>query len=373
MDLRDSLLASQGFQRWASRFALTRPIARRRSRVLFDLCAGFVYSQVLAACVRLELFDILAEGPQELHPLARRLGLAPDAATCLLDAAIALKLVSRRGHWRYGLGELGAAMVGNPGIAAMVEHHAMLYADLRDPVALLRGEPAGRSLAAFWPYAEAKRPEDLDADSVAAYSRLMAASQPMVASQILDAYPLRRHRCLLDVGGGEGAFLEAVAAEVPGLDLMLFDLPAVVERAERRLAGRAAAGRIGVFGGDFLRDELPRGADIVSLVRILHDHDDARVLTLLRAARRALPPGGTLLLAEPMAETPGAEPSGGAYFGFYLLAMGRGRPRTPAQLAGLVEEAGFEKPYLQTTGNPLLTRVLTARTPGTVSGKASGR
>ena len=37
------------------------------------------------------------------------------------------------------LGPLGAAMVGNPGVAAMVEHHALLYADLADPVALLRG------------------------------------------------------------------------------------------------------------------------------------------------------------------------------------------------------------------------------------------
>ena len=44
------------------RFPLTRPIARRRARELFDLCAGFVYSQVLLACVRLRLFEILAEG-----------------------------------------------------------------------------------------------------------------------------------------------------------------------------------------------------------------------------------------------------------------------------------------------------------------------
>ena len=50
----------------------------------------------------------------------------------------------------------------------------------------------------------------------------------------------------------------------------------------------------------------------------------ARASCAPRAA--ALPPGGTLLLAEPMAGTPGAEPVGDAYFGFYLLAMGSGRP-----------------------------------------------
>jgi hypothetical protein len=61
---RDGLLASPRFRRWAAAFPLTRPIARRRTRDLFDLCAGFVYSQVLYACVRLRLFEILAEGPQ---------------------------------------------------------------------------------------------------------------------------------------------------------------------------------------------------------------------------------------------------------------------------------------------------------------------
>ena len=48
------------FQRFAASFALTRPIARRRAGALFDLCAGFVYSQILFACVRLKLFDHVA-------------------------------------------------------------------------------------------------------------------------------------------------------------------------------------------------------------------------------------------------------------------------------------------------------------------------
>ena len=41
---------------------------------------------------------------------------------------------------RFALADLGAALIGNPAIAAFVEHHALLYDDLRDPVALLKGE-----------------------------------------------------------------------------------------------------------------------------------------------------------------------------------------------------------------------------------------
>ena len=186
---RDGKLASPTFQRWAAGFAPTRFIARRRARGLFDLVAGFVYSQVLLAAVRLRLFDILAEGPQTLAALAPRLGLAEDEAQRLLAAAASLKLVQRRSGGRYGLGSLGAPMVGNTAVAAMVEHHATLYADLRDPVALLRREAANAAMAQYWPYAVADAPGTLGPERVAEYSALMSASQPLVADQVIDAYP----------------------------------------------------------------------------------------------------------------------------------------------------------------------------------------
>jgi demethylspheroidene O-methyltransferase len=361
-DLRDRMVADPAFRRWAARFPLTRPIARRRARALFDLCAGFVYSQVLAACVRLRVFDLLRDGPQTAAAIAARSDLSLDAAARLLGAAASLGLVARRSGGRYGLGPLGAAMVGNPGLAAMVEHHAVLYADLRDPVALLRGDGGGTGLARYWPYAgDGAAAAGLGAAEVAEYSALMAASQPLVAEEALAAYDLRRHRCLLDVGGGEGGFLCAAGGAAPGLRLVLFDLPAVAERARARLESAGLGARASAVGGDFLADPLPEGADIVSLVRVLHDHDDDGALAILRGARRALPPGGTLLLAEPMSGTPGAEPVGEAYFGFYLLAMGRGRPRAPDEIGGLLRAAGFAGVRRRRTRTPLLTSVLTAQ------------
>lgn len=361
LDARDRLLADPRFQRWAAGFPLTRPIARRRAQALFDLCAGFTYSQVLLACVRLGVFERLRDGPQTAAALARRMDLPPEGAERLLRAAASLRLLSRRGGERYGLGPLGAALLGNPAVADMVEHHALLYADLRDPVALLRGGRGGGALARYWPYAGSDRPNALGAEDVSAYTALMAASQPMVAQEVLDAYPLGRHRCLLDVGGGDGAFLAAAGSHAPGLRLVLFDLPAVAERARARFEAAGLGGRAEAVGGDFLRDPLPAGADAVSLVRVLHDHDDAEALVLLRAVRRVLPPGGTLLLAEPMAGTPGAEPVGDAYFGFYLLAMGRGRPRGADEIAGLLRAAGFDRVRLVPTRRPFLTGLLLAR------------
>ena len=360
---RDRLLASPVFQRRAAAFALTRPVARRHARDLFDLVAGFVYSQVLLACVRLRVFDLLAEGPQTLEHLAHRLALPLDGAQRLLDAAVSLRLLERRSGHRYGLGELGAPMVGNTAVAAMVEHHAALYADLADPVALLRASKQERShnvLARYWAYDEAGAASGAQ-ERVATYSALMAASQPLVADQVLDAYALHQHRCLLDVGGGDGRFLVAAARRVPSLQLMLADLPVVAAQAQSRFQAAGIARRANAFGVNFLTDALPTGADIASLVRVLHDHDDDAAMTILRAVHAALPAGGTLLLAEPMAGTPGAEAMGDAYFGFYLHAMGRGRPRRVAELRAMLNAAGFETVRAVRTHLPLQTRLLVAR------------
>lgn len=359
---RHRLIASPRFQRFAAAFPPTRPIARRNARALFDLCAGFVYAQVLAASLRLDLFRILADGPLAPDDAARCLDLPPDRALCLLRAAASLGLLTALPDGRFALGDLGAALLGNPSVAAMVAHHAMLYDDLRDPVALLRGRAEPTRLSGYWAYAGADDPAAVDEAAVAPYGALMGASQALVARDILDAHPLARHAHLLDVGGGEGAFAVEAARSAPTLHVTLFDLPPVAARAERRFAAEGLAGRATARGGSF-HDGLPQGADAVSLVRVVHDHDDGPALALLKATRAALPPGGTLLLAEPMAGTPGAEPIGDAYFGFYLLAMGSGRPRTAAELSAMLTEAGFARVREHRTRRPMLVRLLVATVP----------
>lgn len=357
--LRDRCLENPRFQRFCSAFPLTRHIANREAQGLFDLCAGFVYSQILSACVELGLFDLLRKGPLSSRELALRMSLPEDAAIRLLRAAVALRLVERRSGGRFGLGMLGAAFNGNPAIAAMIRHHAMLYRDLRDPVALLRGE-VQTELQRYWAYADADRRHDPDAGDVVSYSALMTASQALISDDVLSAYPLRSHRCLLDVGGGEGAFVTAAAARYPNLRVKLFDLPAVAGRAHAGFESRGFGNRAEAFGGSFLSDPLPRGADIISLVRVLHDHDDAAVMQVLRAVRDALPDGGVILVAEPLAGTAGAEAMGDGYFGFYLLAMGQGRPRTASELSDMLGKAGFVRVRQHKTRRPLLTGVMTA-------------
>ncbi|MGH6623261.1 MAG: methyltransferase [Burkholderiaceae bacterium] len=339
---------------------MTRRIANRRARQLFDLCAGFVYSQVLAACVELRLFDLLKDGSTSSGSMAERLSLPMSAVERLMAAAVPLGLVERRSNGQFGLGQLGAALLGNPGVLAMIEHHRLLYSDLRDPVSLLRGVAHETDLARYWPYAQGTSPSSCNNESFAPYTALMAASQQLIADDVLNAYPVAWHRCLLDVGGGDGTFLSAVASDAPRLNLQLFDLPAVARRARERQADGTLARRVKIVEGDFLSDALPDGADLITLVRVVHDHDDDAALRILRAVHDRLPPDGVLLIAEPMAGTAGAETVGDVYFNFYLLAMGRGQARTPEELTCLLRAAGFGRVEFPRMRRPLQTRLAVA-------------
>ncbi|MFT0879348.1 methyltransferase [Rhodopseudomonas sp. G2_2311] len=357
---RDSILSNPRFQRFAAVFPLMRPVARRRAVAMFDLLAGFVYSQILLACVQLRLFDIIAERPATAEDLAARLSLPVDSMRMLLDGAVALQLLQMRSAERYGLGQLGAELRGNPGVLALVAHHAMLYRDLADPVGLLRAPRGAGELAAYWAYVRGERPGELPGDAIASYTALMAASQPMIAREVLHVYSFRDHRCLLDVGGGDGSFLSAVAAQAPQLRCLLFDLPAVAEKAAARFEANGLKDRATAVGGSFTTDPLPEGADIISLVRVIHDHDDEVVEALLRAVHKALPDNGKLLIAEPIAGIPGTAAISDAYFAFYLYAMGSGKARSFPRLQAMLENAGFSQVTLHPVPMPLVASVITA-------------
>ena len=358
---RDRLLVNPDFQRRSLRLPFARRVARRRIRALFDLCSGFVYSQVLLTCVRLNLFEAMAETPRSADELAERLALPRASLDRLLEAAESLELIEARGKNRFGLGPLGAALLGNPAVQSMIEHHSALYADLSDPVALLRGEQETTELGRYWAYSKNAGQADLSSRQTADYTDLMADSQALIADHVLSSYPVDRHRRLLDVGGGAGAFIEAALSTSDRLEARVFDLPSVAERARARFERLGLDARASASGGDFLNDELPGGYDLVSLVRILHDHDDDAVRSLLTSIRRSIDEDGTLLIAEPLLNTRGAEPITAAYFGFYLLAMGQGRARSADTLRGFLNDAGFGQIKERRTPAPLLVRVLTAR------------
>ncbi|MBA4350331.1 MAG: SAM-dependent methyltransferase [Rhodobacter sp.] len=351
---------SARFHALCARVPGLRLIARREGEALFDIVSGFVQSQALLALVELRVLHRLAEGPAPLAALAGPAGVAPDRMAVLLQAGAGLGLLAqRRGIWR--LTVRGAAFLAVPGLEAMVRHHPVLYRDLADPVAFFRGETQPE-LAQFWPYVFGAGGA-ADPALAQRYSDLMADSQGLVAADTLRLVDFRGVAHLMDVGGGTGAFLAAVGSAHPGLRMTLFDLPAVVPGAVARFAAAGLSDRVSIAPGSFRDDPLPQGADAISLVRVLYDHADETVAALLRAVHDALPPGGRVVVSEPMSGGDSPDRATDVYFSVYTLAMQTGRTRSGAEIARMLGKAGFSDAQIHKGYRPFVTSVVTATRP----------
>jgi demethylspheroidene O-methyltransferase len=219
----------------------------------------------------------------------------------------------------------------------------------------------------YWTYAhdtDAARAAEPGRDDMVRYSGLMDASQGFVVTEILDSFPFQDHQCVLDIGCGKGRFMTALTQRHPHLSAQLFDLPAVVDLASQRIAQAGLSARARCVPGSFINDPLPTGADLVTLVRVLHDHDDATVLALLRKVWAVLPPGGRIMIAEPMRLPHGQGEVVDPYFHFYLLAMGAGRLRDPRDIAQMLIESGFSGVEQVPTAMPIHAQIVTAQKIG---------
>ena len=358
---RNRLFADPRFQYWVARLPLINRLAKARAGRAFDVLAGFTYSQILHTCFASGLFDILADGPLDHRSIAAKLDLSAQATLTVLRAARALELSEEPAPDHWMLGELGAVLAADQGIAAMVHHNRLLYADLADPLDLLRRDrQQPTELSRYWSYAGALHGAGERGRDTAEYSQLMASSQHFVADQVLGSFRFPKNARLLDVGGGHGAFLSRMGAAHPDLHLGLFDLPEVAKQGAQNLIQTFGPQRVSAHQGNFFQDPIPPGYDIVSLVRILHDHDDEPAHRLLANIRASLAPGARLLIAEPMAQTPGAHGMGEAYFGMYLWAMGSGRPRSRQTIAQMALAAGFARIRFIATAQPVNASIVVA-------------
>ena len=356
------MAASRRFQAWAARTPIFRRIARAEGAALFDIVAGFVNAQVLRALVDLRVLQHLQQGPATAVQIGALCDIAPDRMQVLLQAGAGLGLLTRQRDGRFALALRGASLLGVPGLAEMIQHHSALYADLADPVAFLRNDDP-TALARFWPYVFGASGA-VDPQVTATYSNLMAESQVLVAEDTLRMVDLSGVKRLMDVGGGTGAFLAAVGAAYPALQLDLFDLPVVLHGAGARLGAAGFANRVSLHPGSFRDDPLPLGADAISLVRVLYDHADATVANLLSAVHAALPPKGRLIISEPMSGGAVPDRTTDVYFAVYTLAMQTGRTRSAAEIAALMAASGFVNISIQKGFRPFVTSIVTGERAG---------
>jgi hypothetical protein len=313
---------------------------------LFGLLSGAWLAQACYAVAKLGVPDLLAEGPRSVHELAVLTETNEQALGRVLRAACSAGLLQPAGQETYRLapmGQLLRAGVPRSSHDAAIMFGEEVFASFAEIGYTVRtGKPAFEKVYGqpFYDYL-ADHPQ-----AAQTFSCAMGNGPVPAVLATCDLTGLRR---VVDVGGGNGGLLSKVLQAHPDATGVLVDLPPSVADARERLRTAGLDGRVEFVAGSFF-DEVPSGADVYVLSRVLHNWPDADAIRLLQVVRAAIPPDGRLLVFESLIEAAddgrdltGVGESGPAAHAIDLLIllMLPGRDRTLAQYTDLLGQAGF--------------------------------
>ena len=176
----------------------------------------------------------------------------------------------------------------------------------------------------------------------------MANLARMLAYGVVFAYDLGRVSSIVDVGGGNGRFLETILEIYPEIQGTVFDSAATIERD--RLRAGLKPRRCSYVAGDFFAS-IPQGGDLYFLCGVVHDWDDERVVTILRNCREAVSTTGRLVLLETVVPENDSKHFS-KILDLNMLAMSSGRERNRTEFRTLLAAAGFRMSRIVATMAP---------------------
>jgi hypothetical protein len=310
---------------------------------IFDLIQSHRVTAVIYVAARLGIAELLRDGPRPLCELAKATGADERALGRLLVALSTIGLCSRTGENAYALTEVGACLDGEA--AQSFKGWAIFEAELLSKTwsGMLETVMTGKTSAELQGFASSFEMMGRTPELVDKFNLAMTELTRLVTPDILRSYDFSGISHLMDVGGGCGELLGAIAQQNRKLRGTVFDLPRCGEAAGRHLQQIGVSDRVEFVAGDFFKS-VPAVADAIVLKSIIHDWNDARSISILCNCRHALPDGGKLLLVERlMPETPGTadDDKAHAMSDLNMMRGPGGCERTKGQYRELLEQSGF--------------------------------
>jgi 3-hydroxy-5-methyl-1-naphthoate 3-O-methyltransferase len=328
------------------------------AQALHALGLGFMAARTLHVALELRLFTHLAADAQTLGQVAQALGLAERAAGRLLCACAALGLVQATGEVFRNTPLTQKYLVeGQPTFIGS-------YLQMFDALSYHRWEQMGAALRHNGPVDDIAHPYRYladDAEDAATFSAAQHAGSRSLGYALAHRVDFTPFTCLLDLGGGSGAYTVAILHRYPCLRAILFDFPQVGRLAETVMRQEGLTDRVHIVGGDYEHEALPSGPDVVLWSGNLHASSPEscrRVLTRLYAL---LPPGGMVLIHDYMLDDIRSGPLIPALLALHLtLVSEHGQVYSGAELRDLLAQAGFEavriEPFLTGHSSLIMAR-----------------
>ncbi|HEY7231029.1 MAG TPA: methyltransferase [Pseudolabrys sp.] len=307
------------------------------SQQMIRLLVGFIPARAIYAAVKIGLADEIDSTGSTTDELAQRLKVDARSLERLLRVLSGLGVLRGERDGRFSLTELGRTLrAGSPTSIrdyALFVHEFLyeLFGGLAGAVA--SGQPAVEVAFGLPLYTYLQE----NPNKASLFHSGLSNRGRIEARAILDAYDFADCHSVVDLGGGNGAFLSAIVAQHPNVSGVLVERPSAIEAAR---AGRGGPlPRCEFIEGDFFQS-VPSGGDAYVLKRVLVDHTDEKVLHILRNCLAAMRPGKKLLIIEPLGGAVNELSLARLMDLTYLLA-GTGRVRSQEEHRSLLGDAGL--------------------------------
>jgi SAM-dependent methyltransferase len=315
---------------------------------IMQLGTAFWGSKTLLSAVELGVFSELAvAGTLDGEALRERVGLHPRGARDFFDALVALGMLERDdGHY-----------ANTPATELFLDRAKPSY--LGDALEMMNERLYGtwasltEGLRTGLPQNEVNDDENLfevlysDPVTMAQFARSMTAISADTARAIAAKFPWRDYRSVIDIGCAEGSVPVQIALAHEHITGGGFDLPALGPIFDTYVAGFGLGERLSFTAGDFFTDPLPQ-ADVLVMGHILHDWDLDEKRLLLHKAHDALPPGGVLIVYDPIIDDERRSNAFNLLSSLNLrIVTSGGFEYTGADCRAWMREAGFRESYVE--------------------------
>ena len=322
------------------------------AETLLALIMGQRITMTIAVATRLGIPDLLADGAKSAAVLARRTGADRAALARLMRALTTIGICRQAGRDTFDLTDVGRGLAGDN--APSLKAYALFEGEMLTGMwgGLIDTVRTGKTASEIARLGNRFDQLGRSPAELAIFNQAMASLTRLAIPGILAAYDFSRIGRMIDVGGGAGALTAAILAAYPAMRAAVFDLPRLAEVARQTLAESGVADRAEFIAGDFFK-AVPKGADALVLKNIVHDWDDRQNLRLLKNCRKALTPGGKLIVIERlMPETVKATQRDRtvAFVDLQMLRGAGGAERTAAQYRRLIRESGFTRVVVRPAG-----------------------
>jgi len=319
---------------------------------LVQMAMAHWVSHIVFVAAKLNLADHLADGPKTAEALAGPTSTHPQSLYRVMRTLASLGILTEDATHCFALTPLGEALkTGAPGAARATILTIASEMWVRGVAQLPYSVQTGRSgfekmlgMPIFdW---LAKNPEE-----ASLFSQTMVGIHGGEPPAVAAAYDFSGLKTIVDVGGAMGDLLTIIVSKYPAARGILYDLPHVVRDAPAMIQARSLADRVTIESGSFF-DKVPAGGDAYLLSHIIHDWPEEQCLTILGNCRRAMNPGGRVLLIE-MVLPPGDTPHPGKLLDMMMLVGPGGQERTEQEYGTLLSKAGLRLTRVVPTESPV--------------------